>query len=260
MQYSVEAGGKRLRPVLCLAACEAVGGTDDDALYAACALEFIHTYSLIHDDLPAMDDDDLRRGKPTCHQVFGEATAILAGDALLTAAFSVLATDPSVQKKPERALEVIAAISKASGVFGMVQGQLHDMALEGKDVSWDEAQHMHALKTGALIEASVITGALLGGGTSEEVVALRSFGQHIGLAFQVVDDILNVEGETEVLGKPVGSDEELKKASAPAILGLDAAKAYAQELIAASIKDLDRLQAQCLPLRELATFVVNRKK
>jgi len=260
MQYSVEAGGKRLRPILCLAACEMVGGTDSNAMHAACALEFIHTYSLIHDDLPAMDNDDLRRGKPTCHKVFGEAVAILAGDGLLTAAFELLAAEMPNKKDVEKNLNVIRIIAKAAGATGMVQGQTLDLLLEGKDVTWKEARHMHRLKTGTLIQASLDAGAVLGEGNLAQVTAIRSYGLHIGLAFQLVDDILNVEGDASVLGKPVGSDQALKKATAPAILGLEQTKVYARQLLDAALDDLNSFGSKGEPLAALAYYVIDRDK
>ena len=193
MEYSLMAGGKRIRPVLCLAACEAVGGVPEDALTAACALEMIHTYSLIHDDLPAMDDDELRRGKPTCHIAFDEATAVLAGDALLTLAFEVLSSaNFNTGNQAAQSLQVIHLISAAAGYRGMIQGQMLDIASEGAKLSGDELETMHRLKTGALIEASLACRALLGGADSRQRELLNSYGRKIGLAFQVADDILNV--------------------------------------------------------------------
>ena len=259
MRYSVEAGGKRLRPILCLAACEAVCGKDHDAMAAACALECIHTYSLIHDDLPAMDDDDLRRGKATCHKAYNEATAILAGDALLTMAFEILASCCSEGQDPRDILRVIVVIASAAGAQGMVLGQMLDLNLEGKPVSWEEAEQMHVSKTGALIAASLEVGAIMGGGTQIEISALRAFGKNIGLAFQVADDILNVEGETALLGKPVGRDQELEKATAPAILGLDSAKRYARELVNGAVEHLNGFSGNTMPLVALARYIIERK-
>jgi len=202
--------GKRLRPNLCLAAAEAVGGDAEDALPAACALEMIHTYSLIHDDLPAMDDDALRRGKPTCHIAFDEATAILAGDALLTMAFEALASMSGC--RPERCRDVIRIVAEAVGSRGMVQGQMLDMLSQGAALSLEQLEHLHALKTGAMIEASLAAGGLLAGGSAAQIEAVRVFGQRVGLAFQVVDDILNIEGDPAVMGKAperTGCAEEL---------------------------------------------------
>ncbi|MBT8369054.1 MAG: polyprenyl synthetase family protein, partial [Deltaproteobacteria bacterium] len=202
MKYSLMAGGKRIRPVLCLAAAEAVDGNPQDALMAACALEIIHTYSLIHDDLPAMDDDDLRRGQPTSHLAFDEATAILAGDALLTLAFEVLSS--AALKDGSDAvkwLHIIRIIATAAGYQGMIQGQMRDVAAEGRQLSIDELESMHVLKTGALIEASLQCGAMLAGAANTQLELLKTYARKIGLAFQVTDDILNIEGNPAVMGK-----------------------------------------------------------
>lgn len=261
MRYSLEAGGKRLRPILCMAAAEAVGGTQADALDTACALELIHTYSLIHDDLPAMDDDGLRRGKPTCHRAFDEATAILAGDALLTAAFEVLAAGGQRRgSDSSTCLRVIYLIARAAGASGMVAGQMLDLSLEGKTVEWEDLVNLQRLKTGALIEASVEAGAVLGGGSVDEVKAMRAYGAHIGLAFQVADDVLNVEGDPEALGKPVGSDEILEKATAASVLGLEQAKVRACELVDDALDELKAFGKRAEPLAALARYIVERKR
>ncbi len=259
MRYSLEAGGKRIRPVLALAACEAVGGEVKRVLPAACALEFIHTYSLIHDDLPAMDDDDFRRGKPTCHKAFDEATAILAGDGLLTAAFEVMSRRelfPSVDA--ETLLEVTNDISHGAGACGMVGGQQADIDAEGKEIDLPSLEFIHTHKTGALILASVKAGAKLGGGSEEQVKALTAYGEIIGLAFQVADDILDVEGTTESLGKDAGSDEARGKATYPALLGLKEAKERASDLLDKAIESLQDFDASADPLREIARFIVSR--
>lgn len=255
MRYSVEAGGKRLRPILCLAATELVGGHEEDALPVACALELIHTYSLVHDDLPAMDDDDVRRGKPTCHKAFDEATAILAGDALLTAAFEVLGT---LTAFPAVSLRVISVIATAAGRFGMVQGQMLDLFHEGKAVTWETLSTLHGLKTGALIEASVVSGAVMGGGTEEQIAAVSAYGRHIGLAFQIADDILNESGDPEVLGKPVGSDRLQQKATALSTLGLAGARQRASGLLADALKALVPFGEKADLLCCLARYVVER--
>ena len=261
MRYSVEAGGKRLRPILCIAASEAVGGSQMDVMPAACALELIHTYSLIHDDLPAMDDDDLRRGKPTCHKAFGEATAILAGDALLTAAFEVLADAGRHQPgAASKWLEAIYCIARAAGHWGMVQGQMMDLASEQKEISLEELDRLQRLKTGALIEASVRTGGVLGGGNAEQIASLSAYGQHIGLAFQVVDDILNVEGKPETLGKPVGSDEAHQKATTPSVVGLEQAKARAAHLVGKALAELKNFADKGKPLAAIADYIIKRNK
>ncbi|MBW1858816.1 MAG: polyprenyl synthetase family protein [Deltaproteobacteria bacterium] len=261
MRYSLEAGGKRLRPVLCLAASEAVGGSDADVMPAACALELIHTYSLIHDDLPAMDDDDLRRGKPTCHKAFDEATAILAGDGLLTAAFEVLASAGRARRSdPLKWLEVSYLIARAAGCTGMVQGQMMDLSVEGKAITLEELETLQQLKTGALIEISVKTGALLGGGNPQEVAALTAYGRHIGLAFQLADDILNVEGKPEIIGKPVGSDQAHQKITGPSLIGLEQAKARARELVDSALEELEVFDMRGQPLAALARYIIERKK
>ncbi len=259
MRYSVEAGGKRLRPILCIAASEAVEGSEDDVMPAACALELIHTYSLIHDDLPAMDDDDLRRGKPTCHKAFDEATAILAGDALLTGAFETLAAAGcSAGTDSLKWLEVVHLITRASGCSGMVQGQMMDLSLQAKAVSPQDLETMQRLKTGALIEASVKTGAVLGGANSQQIAALAAYGRFVGIAFQVADDVLNVEGKPEMLGKPVGSDKALQKATGPSVMGMDKAKARAGEFVESALNELAIFGIKGQALNALARYVIER--
>lgn len=261
MRYSLLAGGKRLRPILCIAGCEAVGGSQADVMPAACALEFIHTYSLIHDDLPAMDDDDLRRGKPTCHKAFDEATAVLAGDALLTAAFEIIAVAGCDQRgNALKWLEAIRLIARAAGYSGMVQGQMMDISSEGEKITLEELDGIHRLKTGALIEASVQAGAILGGGSPEEINALGAYGRKIGLAFQIVDDILNIEGKTEILGKPVGSDQAHEKATGPSLMGREQAKVRADELINSALQELSPFGTKGEPLAALAHYIVERKR
>jgi geranylgeranyl diphosphate synthase type II len=260
MRYSLEAGGKRLRPILCISASEVVGASEADVMPAACALELIHTYSLIHDDLPAMDDDDLRRGKPTCHKAFDEATAILAGDALLTAAFEILAGAGRHQSGGAlKWLEAIHLIARGAGYSGMVEGQMMDISSEGKTITVEALERLQRLKTGALIEASVRVGAVLGGGRAQEIAALGAYGRHIGLAFQVADDILNVEGTPEMLGKPVGSDEAHQKATCPSLTGLDQAKARAGQLVDKASKALRIFGEKGKPLVALAHYVIERK-
>ena len=261
MTYSLMAGGKRIRPVLCLAATEAVGGDPEDAMPAACALEMIHTYSLIHDDLPAMDDDAMRRGKPTCHTAFDEATAILAGDALLTLAFQTLS---SIElRKVEQAakwLDVIQLISYAAGYCGMIQGQMLDMASEGKQLTLADLKSMHRLKTGALIEASLSSGAVLGDLNSTRISMLKSYAQNIGLAFQVTDDILNVEGDPEIMGKAVGTDKLRNKATYPSLLGLKESKDFAGQLVENALQALESFDQKAEPLRAIAKYILERKK
>lgn len=261
MKYSLMAGGKRIRPVLCLAAAEAVGGKPQAVLPAACALEIVHTYSLIHDDLPAMDNDNLRRGKPTCHVAFDEATAILAGDALLTLAFQVLS---SVQFTGETQasgwLKVIHIISTAAGYQGMIRGQMLDMASEGLHLTVDELKSMHALKTGALIEASLLCGALLADARKRQMEILRTYARNIGLAFQVTDDILNVEGNPKEMGKAVGTDELREKSTYPAILGLETSRQFAKNLVEKALQALEVFDKKAEPLRGLATYIIDRKR
>jgi len=259
MRYSVFAGGKRIRPILMIAACEAVGGREESAMPAACALEMIHTYSLIHDDLPAMDDDDLRRGRPTNHKVFGEAIAILAGDALLTEAF-ILLSDPETNREvpPTISRRVIHTVARCAGSLGMVGGQVVDMESEGKTVTFPTLEYIHTHKTGALILAAIQGGALLGGADEEALAALTRFGEAAGLAFQVADDILDVVGTQEAIGKDAGSDEARGKATYPALLGLDQARGRARELRDLAVAALEPLGERAEPLRQIAHFIVNR--
>lgn len=262
MKYALMSGGKRLRPVLCLAACEAVGGRPADALAVASALEMIHTYSLIHDDLPAMDDDCLRRGRPTCHIAFDEATAILAGDALLTLAFEVLSSRQwPVSVSAERRLEIISIISAAAGYQGMVEGQMRDMLAEqDTGMQLPALEALHLLKTGALIEASVWSGALVGGGSEERIRSLKAYAKNIGLAFQVTDDILNVEGDPLIMGKEAGTDQNRSKATYPSLLGLEESKHTAGRLISLAVESLSEFDGGAEPLRAIAAYIVHRKK
>jgi len=261
MKYSLMAGGKRIRPVLCIAATEAVGGKPPAVLPAACALEMVHTYSLIHDDLPAMDNDDLRRGKPTCHVAFDEATAILAGDALLTLAFEVLSSVQFTGKNQAASwLKVIHIISTAAGYQGMIRGQMLDMAAEGQHLTVDELKSMHALKTGALIEASLLCGALLADARKRQMEILKTYARNIGLAFQVTDDILNVEGNPKIMGKAVGTDELREKSTYPAILGLETSRQFAKNLVDEALQVLKVFDKTADPLRALATYIIERKR
>ena len=259
MRYSVFAGGKRLRPILIIAACEAVGGPPERALPAACAIEMIHTYSLIHDDLPAMDDDDFRRGHPTNHKVFGEANAILAGDALLTEAFRLLAdAEANRGVDPAVSLRVIETIARCAGSQGMVGGQVVDMESEENPVDFATLQYIHTRKTGALILASIQAGAWLGGGNDEQVAALTRYGETAGLAFQIADDILDIIGDQRELGKDVGSDQARGKATYPALLGLSEARRRAGELRELAIAALQPLGTSAEPLRAIARYIVER--
>jgi geranylgeranyl diphosphate synthase type II len=259
MRYSVFAGGKRLRPILMVAASEAVGGSAGQVLHAACAMEMIHTYSLIHDDLPAMDNDDFRRGRPTNHKVFGEAVAILAGDALLTEAFRLLAdAEANRSTPPETVLRVIELVARYAGSQGMVGGQVVDMESEGQEVDFPTLEYIHTHKTGGLILASVQVGALLGGGDEKQFAALSRFGGAAGLAFQIADDILDVVGDQAELGKNVGSDQARGKATYPALLGLAEARQRAKELCDIAVEALTPLGAAADPLQTLARYIVER--
>jgi len=261
MHYSLMAGGKRLRPILCLAAAETVGGNSENAIQAACALEMIHTYSLIHDDLPAMDDDELRRGKPTCHVAFDEATAILAGDGLLTLAFEILAnTDLSGANNVKPWLKVIQCIAAGAGYKGMIEGQMRDISSENTPLTSAGLEAMHSLKTGALIEAAARAGAILGGGTPDQIENLKIYARQIGLAFQVTDDILNVEGDPALLGKAVGTDQDRNKNTYPALMGLAASKTFASELIDRSLQSLEYFDHRAQPLREIARYIIFRNR
>jgi len=260
MGYSLMAGGKRIRPILCLAAAEAVGGKAENALPAACAVEMIHTYSLIHDDLPAMDDDALRRGQPTCHKAFNEATAILAGDGLLTLAFQTLsANDTSKNQSPSTWLEIVHAYAFAAGYEGMIEGQMLDTAFEGTQITLKELEQIHALKTGALFNASVCTGAVIGGGTEVQIEKLKAYAGCIGLAFQVSDDILNIEGNPALMGKATGSDAERQKCTYPSLMGLKQSKEFAYQLINNALQALEIFDNRSDPLRAIARYIIERK-
>ena len=263
MRYSLLAGGKRLRPILCLAACELAGGDPALAMPTAVALEMIHTMSLIHDDLPAMDNDDLRRGRPTNHKVYGDAVAILAGDALLTRAFEMVSLrSPGVPA--ERLLKVVAELSLVAGAPGLVGGQVVDLECEGKDVDLDTLEYIHLHKTGALLKACVITGALIGGADEAQLDSLRTYARGIGLAFQIVDDILDVTASSDVLGKTAGKDLIADKTTYPKLLGLEESRQRAKGLIQEAKASLDAFQpvggglVQAAPLLALADYVIGR--
>ena len=259
MRYSVFAGGKRLRPILLLAATEAVGGDTMAVLPAAGALEFIHTYSMIHDDLPAMDDDVYRRGKLTNHKVYGEAMAILAGDALLTHAFEILSSPALTECFPAPLLlQVTHRLARAAGSFGMIGGQVVDILSEGKTVALDVLEYIHRHKTAALIEAAVVMGAVLGGGTPGQVQALESYGHAVGWAFQITDDILDVEGDATLLGKEVGRDAEHDKVTYPALLGLEASRQRALELMRQGLRALASFDQRAERLRQIADYIIMR--
>ena len=259
MRYSVMAGGKRLRPILVIAGAEAVGGAATMVMPTACALEMIHTYSLIHDDLPAMDDDDYRRGRLTNHKVFGDAIAILAGDALLTLAFRLIADNADLVSDPRVIRDVVAEIADAAGTVGMVGGQVVDIESEGKAISAETLEYIHRHKTAALIRASLRVGARLAGGDVKAVAAITEAGSDLGLAFQIVDDILDVEGSLEELGKTAGSDERKQKATYPGIHGREASRRQAKMLIDRAKERLGVFGQRSAPLLALADYVVERK-
>ncbi|MFC1878031.1 polyprenyl synthetase family protein [Thermodesulfobacteriota bacterium] len=259
MQYSISAGGKRIRPILAMAAAEATHAQASDVLPAACAIEMIHTYSLIHDDLPAMDDDTLRRGRPTSHIQYDEATAILAGDALLTLAFDILSSTENTSRDTlSRHLKIINVLARAAGYQGMIQGQMQDIRAEFNELDLDALIAMHSLKTGALIEASVVVGALFGRAGREKMHSLRSYARHIGLAFQVIDDILNVSGDPAKLGKAVGTDMDRGKNTFPGLMGLTKATAYAENLVQTALKALAFFDNKADPLRAIAQYIIDR--
>jgi geranylgeranyl diphosphate synthase type II len=258
MRYSVFAGGKRLRPVLVIAGAEAVGGTAERVMPTACALEMIHTYTLVHDDLPAMDNDDFRRGVPTNHKVFGEAIAILAGDALLTLAFRLVA-DNARTADLGAIQAVVADVAEAAGHAGMVAGQVADLEAEGRQVGADTLDYIHVHKTGALIRTSLRVGAMLCGATAEQVRALSVAGANLGLAFQIVDDILDVVASSEELGKTAGKDQIQQKATFPAIHGIEASRARARSLIAEAEEALTAFGPRAEPIRALGRFILERK-
>lgn len=259
MRYSLFAGGKRVRPILAIASAESLGAKTAGLLPIAGALELIHTYSLIHDDLPAMDDDDLRRGMPTCHKVYGEAIAILAGDGLLNRAFEVLSDERRLKTvTPARVIAIIREISAASGAFGMVGGQVVDMESEGTDIDLPTLEYIHTHKTGALIRASVRTGAIYAKASEKRLKALTRYGERIGLAFQIADDILDIVGSREEIGKDVGSDLKKGKKTYPSFYGIDESRRRAKEVTdqaLAALKDFDR---KADPLRDLAKYIVTR--
>ena len=258
MRYSLLAGGKRLRPILCLATCELMGGSLDLAMPTACALEMIHTMSLIHDDLPSMDNDDYRRGRLTNHKVYGEDVAILAGDALLTYAFELVA-EKTQGADPNRVLQVVAAMGRAVGGEGLVGGQVVDLASEGNpSVTLETLAFIHNHKTAALLEVSVTSGAVLAGGSDQEVARLRSYAQGIGLAFQIVDDILDITSTSETLGKSVGKDLNAQKATYPSFWGLDESRKQAAQLIEQAKADLDGFGDLRQPLLAIADYIITR--
>ncbi len=258
MAYSLLAGGKRLRPILAIAACEAVGGSENDAIDAGCAVEFIHTYSLIHDDLPAMDDDDFRRGRPTSHKKFGEAMAILAGDALCADAFRVAS---SRRKGREAAVaDVVYELARASGAVGMVGGQVIDIEATGKKIDASHLERLHRAKTGELLLVSVRMGARMGNATAEQMERLSTYGRALGLAFQIVDDVLDITADLATLGKDPGSDREAGKTTFVDLLGVDGAKARAKQVMDEGLSALDPLGDKADALKALARYTVERDR
>lgn len=258
MRYSTLSGGKRLRPVLVIAGAEAVGGKAETVLPTACGIEMIHTFSLIHDDLPAIDNDALRRGRPTCHVQFGEAVAILAGDALFATAFELIARN--VETAPaERVVRVLHVIAEASGTRGMVGGQMVDIESEGKQVDAETLEYIHRHKTAALIRASVVSGAILAGAEQWQVDILSRYGELTGLAFQIADDLLNVTGDPRKTGKAVGTDAERGKATYPALFGIEASRERAYQLVQEAVQALQPFGERAKPLRAIAYLVVERE-
>ena len=258
MRYAVLGGGKRLRPLLAIAACEACGGGVDDVLEASAALEMIHTYSLVHDDLPSMDDDDLRRGRATVHRAFGEAEAVLAGDALLSLAFEVLASLPPGDARAPRRAEAVAVVAREAGVAGMIGGQIADLEAEGTSPDRDGLEWIHAHKTGALISASVLVGAIHGGAAAGRRAHLARYGHELGLAFQIADDVLDATSSPEVLGKTPGKDLAAGKATYPALLGLEASREEAGRRVRLALEALERAGCSTEPLTGLARFAASR--
>jgi geranylgeranyl diphosphate synthase type II len=258
MSYSLLAGGKRIRPILAMASYEACGGKAEDILECASAIEVIHTYSLIHDDLPAMDNDDLRRGRLTNHKVYGEALAILTGDGLLTEAFLII-LNAREKFRSESVLDAIQELAIASGVRGMVGGQVQDVLSEDSEPESETLQYIHEHKTGALIKASVRLGGLLYGAGDDIMKALGDYGENLGLAFQIVDDILDVKGDEAILGKPVGSDEEKNKMTYPALYGIELSRQKAEELVEKALMVIEPLSEKAQPLREIARYIIERQ-
>lgn len=258
IRHSLFSGGKRIRPILCISTYEAVGGKSNRIIPMACAIEMIHTYSLIHDDLPAIDNDDFRRGVPTCHKLFGEAIGILAGDGLLTEAFKLM-SEPIKDGNEALILELIHEIATAAGISGMVGGQVVDIESEGKEINLPTLHYIHTHKTGALIRVSIRVGARLGGADLESLKAFTQYGEKVGLAFQIMDDILNIEGHFPKMGKAIGSDANKKKATFPGLLGLEESKKRAKELVESAILSLKRFGPEADPLREIAWFMILRE-
>lgn len=258
MNYSLKAGGKRLRPILTLESCKIVGGKEEDAIPFAVAIEMIHTYSLIHDDLPALDNDDLRRGKPTNHKVFGEAMATLAGDALLNYAFEVMLSSSIDKKDSNKYLKAINEVAKHAGIYGMIGGQVVDVESENKIIDKDKLDFIHLNKTAAMIIGCMRAGAIIGGASEEELEKVTKYGKNIGLSFQIVDDILDITGDEAKLGKPIGSDIENSKSTYPSLLGLEKSRQIARQLIDEGKSSIDDLSSEIDFLNQLGDYIISR--
>ncbi|MBY2475255.1 polyprenyl synthetase family protein [Clostridioides difficile] len=259
MNYSLSAGGKRLRPILTLEACKIVGGNEKEAIPFAVAIEMIHTYSLIHDDLPALDNDDLRRGRPTNHKVYGEAMGILAGDALLNYAFEVMLSGSINKENPEKYLKAINEIAKGAGIYGMIGGQVVDVESENKQIEKEKLDYIHMNKTAAMMVGCMRAGAIIGGANSEQMEEITKYAKNIGLSFQIVDDILDIVGDEAKLGKKVGSDIENHKSTYPSLLGLDKSKEIAYNLIDEAKKSIEKLSDDVDFLKGLAEYIIDRE-
>lgn len=258
MNYSLKAGGKRLRPILTLESCKIVGGKEEDAIPFAIAIEMIHTYSLIHDDLPALDNDDLRRGKPTNHKVFGEAMATLAGDALLNYAFEVMLSSSIDKKDSNKYLKAINEIAKHAGIYGMIGGQVVDVESENKIIDKDKLDFIHLNKTAAMIVGCMRAGAIIGGASEAKLEKVTKYGKNIGLSFQIVDDILDITGDEAKLGKPIGSDIENHKSTYPSLLGLEKSREIARQLIEEGKSSIDGLSSEIDFLNQLGDYIISR--
>lgn len=259
MNYSLKAGGKRLRPILTLEACKLVGGNEKDAQPFAVAIEMIHTYSLIHDDLPALDNDDLRRGRKTNHKVYGEAMAILAGDGLLNYAYEIMLRESLNKSEPEKYLKAINEIAKVSGIYGMIGGQVVDIESEGQSIDMEKLDFIHMNKTAAIIIGCMRAGAIIGGASEEELENVTKYAKNIGLSFQIVDDILDIVGDEAKLGKKVGSDIDNEKSTYPSLIGLEKSKEIANELIAEAKTSIDNINKDSEFLNHLADYIVDRE-
>ena len=259
MNYSLKAGGKRLRPILTLEACKIVGGDEKDAIPFAIAVEMIHTYSLIHDDLPALDNDDLRRGKPTNHKIFGESMAILAGDSLLNYAFEIMLSNSINKENPQKYLRAINEVAKSTGIYGMIGGQVVDIQSENKVISKDKLDFIHLNKTAAIIIGCMRAGAIIGNACEEDLEKITKYSKNIGLSFQIVDDILDIVGDENKLGKKVGSDIENHKSTYPSLLGLEKSKEIANELIKEAKHNIKDLKSDSSFLEGLANYIIDRE-